>query len=93
MPTEPESRAADAAPSETAASGRFAPRAARAMAGMFDGVSGRYDLLNGLMTLGQDASWRKAMWGLVPRDARVVLDLCTGSGASPRRGGRPAPRG
>lgn len=82
MPTEPESRAPADAPPAPHASERFAPHATRAMAGMFDDVSGRYDLLNGLMTLGQDAAWRKAMWGMVPRGARVVLDLCTGNGAS-----------
>jgi len=52
------------------------------MAGMFDDVSGRYDLLNSLMTLGQDRAWRAAMWRAVPETARVVLDLCTGSGVS-----------
>jgi demethylmenaquinone methyltransferase/2-methoxy-6-polyprenyl-1,4-benzoquinol methylase len=61
---------------------RFAPRAHREMAGMFDGVSSRYDLLNRLMTLNQDRLWRQAMWREVPEDARVVLDLCTGNGAS-----------
>lgn len=61
---------------------RFEPRAARAMASMFDGVSPRYDLLNRLMTLGQDESWRRAMWRAVPESARVVLDLCTGNGVS-----------
>lgn len=61
---------------------RFEPHAARAMASMFDDVSGRYDLLNRLMTLGQDAAWRDAMWRGVPDPARVVLDLCTGSGVS-----------
>ena len=75
MPTEPESRAPETAPSDPHVPERFAPHAARAMAGMFDGVSGRYDTLNRLMTLGQDASWRKAMWRLVPPGARVVLDL------------------
>lgn len=49
---------------------------------MFDDVSGRYDLLNRIMTLGQDATWREAMWQRVPATARRVLDLCTGSGAS-----------
>ena len=58
------------------------PRAVREMAGMFDEVSGRYDLLNSLMTLGQDRAWRAAMWRAVPERARVVLDLCTGNGAS-----------
>ena len=52
------------------------------LAGMFDGVSGRYDLLNSLMTLGQDRAWRAAMWRAVPQAAGVVLDLCTGSGVS-----------
>lgn len=66
----------------TSDSERFEPRAVRAMAGMFDDVSGRYDLLNRLMTLGQDGAWRAAMWREVPGDARSVLDLCTGSGVS-----------
>ncbi len=61
---------------------RFRPNAHREMASMFDGVSRRYDLLNRLMTLGQDAAWREAMWRRVPEDAGVVLDLCTGSGVS-----------
>lgn len=52
------------------------------MASMFDGVSARYDLLNRVMTLGQDGAWREAMWRAVPAAARVVLDLCTGSGVS-----------
>ena len=70
---------------------RFAPRAAREMAGMFDDVSGRYDWLNRLMTFGQDEAWRVAMWRAIPGDAVVVLDLCTGSGVSTtglRRPGR-----
>jgi demethylmenaquinone methyltransferase/2-methoxy-6-polyprenyl-1,4-benzoquinol methylase len=49
---------------------------------MFDDVSGRYDLLNRIMSLGQDRAWRLAMWRGVPEDAHVVLDLCTGSGTS-----------
>jgi demethylmenaquinone methyltransferase/2-methoxy-6-polyprenyl-1,4-benzoquinol methylase len=61
---------------------RFQPHASTAMASMFDDVSGRYDLLNRVMTLGQDGAWREAMWGTVPADAHVVLDLCTGSGVS-----------
>jgi demethylmenaquinone methyltransferase/2-methoxy-6-polyprenyl-1,4-benzoquinol methylase len=62
--------------------GRFKPHAAREMASMFDDVSRRYDLLNAVMTLGQDSAWREAMWRRVPGDAGTVLDLCTGSGAS-----------
>lgn len=65
-----------------AAEARMAPRAAGAMADMFDQVSGRYDLLNRIMTLGRDASWRRALWRAVPESARAVLDLCTGSGVS-----------
>lgn len=61
---------------------RFQPHAANEMASMFDDVSGRYDFLNRVMTLGQDGAWRQAMWNAVPGDARVVLDLCTGSGVS-----------
>jgi demethylmenaquinone methyltransferase/2-methoxy-6-polyprenyl-1,4-benzoquinol methylase len=70
---------------------RFAPHAAREMAGMFDQVSRRYDWLNALMTLGQDGAWRMAMAGEVPADTVAVVDLCTGSGVSTaglRRAGR-----
>src|SRR5262245_24859586 len=52
------------------------------MASMFDDVSGRYDFLNRVMTLGQDTAWREAMWRQVPAAAHRVLDLCTGSGVS-----------
>lgn len=61
---------------------RFAPHAAREMAGMFDDVSAGYDRLNRMMTLGRDRAWRAAMAALVPHRARVVLDLCTGNGVS-----------
>jgi demethylmenaquinone methyltransferase/2-methoxy-6-polyprenyl-1,4-benzoquinol methylase len=61
---------------------RFAPHASREMAHMFDDVSGRYDLLNRVMSLGQDRAWRTELARAVPDDARVVLDLCTGSGDS-----------
>src|SRR6185295_14545419 len=63
---------------------RFEPRAAREMACMFDDVSGRYDLINALMTLGQDGAWRAELAHQVPERARVVLDLCTGNGVSLR---------
>lgn len=61
---------------------RFRPRASGPMADMFDQVSGRYDLLNRLMTLGRDGAWRRALARAVPERARVVLDLCTGNGVS-----------
>src|SRR5262245_34493061 len=61
---------------------RFAPHAVREMEAMFDDVSGRYDFLNRVMSLGQDRAWRVAMWRGVPESAHAVLDLCTGSGVS-----------
>jgi len=67
---------------ETSAPDRFRPHAVRELGGMFDDVSGRYDLLNRIMSLGQDRAWRAAMWRAVPEEAHTVLDLCTGSGVS-----------
>jgi len=61
---------------------RFRPHAVRELAGMFDDVSPSYDLLNRLMSLGQDRAWRAALARAVPAEARLVLDLCTGGGAS-----------
>jgi demethylmenaquinone methyltransferase/2-methoxy-6-polyprenyl-1,4-benzoquinol methylase len=52
------------------------------MAGMFDAVTPRYELLNSLMTLGQDRTWRAALARCVPESAAVCIDLCTGDGAS-----------
>src|SRR5262249_28189075 len=69
-------------PIEPGPGDRFKPNARREMASMFDDVSRRYDLLNSVMTLGQDVAWREVMWRSVPAGARTVLDLCTGSGAS-----------
>lgn len=48
---------------------------------MFSQVAGRYDLMNRLMTFGQDVRWRKFVIGradLKPGDR--VLDLATGTG-------------
>lgn len=48
---------------------------------MFDGIAGRYDLMNRVMTLGQDQKWRKYV---VQRAGNPgggsVLDLATGTG-------------
>ena len=55
-------------------------RAPREIAGMFDGIAGRYDLLNRLLSAGLDRSWRAravATLGLTGRE--TVLDLCTGT--------------
>lgn len=59
---------------------------------MFSAISWRYDLLNTLMSLGQDGRWRRLLAASVPPGARV-LDLCCGSARSSvpaaRRSGRP----
>jgi len=48
--------------------------------GMFDQIAGRYDLLNRLMSMGIDQSWRRKTVAALelPHDARV-LDLATGT--------------
>ncbi|PWB71521.1 bifunctional demethylmenaquinone methyltransferase/2-methoxy-6-polyprenyl-1,4-benzoquinol methylase UbiE [candidate division GN15 bacterium] len=48
---------------------------------MFDRIAPRYDLLNHLLSLNRDKSWRKRMGGLLP-DGRdlAVLDLASGTG-------------
>ena len=50
------------------------------IAGMFDAIAPRYDLLNRVLSVGLDKRWRdRAVDGLMlPRGARV-LDLCTGT--------------
>lgn len=50
---------------------------------MFDGVSGRYDLVNDVLTLGQARLWRvAARRALAPRPGDRVLDLAAGTGTS-----------
>lgn len=48
---------------------------------MFTRIAGRYDLMNRLMTVGQDVSWRKQVMALaqLPPGSRL-LDLGTGTG-------------
>lgn len=59
---------------------------------MFSAISWRYDLLNALMSLGQDEAWRGRLAASIPPGARV-LDLCCGSARSSvpafARSGRP----
>ncbi len=47
---------------------------------MFDGVARRYDLLNHLLSLNLDRSWRRAAAAELPDSAERVLDLCGGTG-------------
>lgn len=52
----------------------------RFVAAMFGRIARRYDLMNTLITVGQDARWRRAVAELVPADARRVLDVGAGTG-------------
>jgi len=48
---------------------------------MFGEISGRYDLLNRLLSAGRDRSWRRVtVERLAPRPGERVLDLCGGTG-------------
>jgi demethylmenaquinone methyltransferase/2-methoxy-6-polyprenyl-1,4-benzoquinol methylase len=49
---------------------------------MFGSIAGRYDLLNHLLSLGIDVSWRRRTVRLVPpkADGGPILDVCTGTG-------------
>jgi len=49
---------------------------------MFGAISGRYDLLNHLLSLGIDLYWRRRTVQLVPPrlDGGPILDVCTGTG-------------
>jgi demethylmenaquinone methyltransferase/2-methoxy-6-polyprenyl-1,4-benzoquinol methylase len=47
---------------------------------MFDTISPRYDLLNRLLSLGMDASWRRALARQLPQGHNLeILDLATGT--------------
>jgi len=48
---------------------------------MFDQIAGRYDLLNRIMSIGQDQYWRRrAVKALELRDGDTILDVATGTG-------------
>ncbi len=51
------------------------------IAGMFDAIAGRYDLLNHVLSAGIDRRWRRqAIRALELTGRERVLDLCTGTG-------------
>ena len=55
------------------------------VATMFDGVAGRYDLMNDLLSLGQVRQWRAETYRAVdPRPGQRILDLAAGTGTSSR---------
>ena len=48
---------------------------------MFDRIAGRYDLLNHILSFGQDIRWRKKVANILPeRTNQSILDLATGTG-------------
>jgi demethylmenaquinone methyltransferase/2-methoxy-6-polyprenyl-1,4-benzoquinol methylase len=48
---------------------------------MFDNISGNYDLLNKILSLGIDRGWRKkALLKLAPIQPKKMLDVATGTG-------------
>jgi len=51
------------------------------IAGMFDAIAGRYDLLNRVLSVGLDKGWRdRVVRELNFVGTETVLDLCTGTG-------------
>ena len=65
---------------------------ARYVKGMFARISGRYDMMNRLMTAGQDARWRRRVIELaeLPSGGRL-LDIATGTGDIAQEGLRQRP--
>lgn len=53
------------------------------VADMFDNIAPRYDLLNDVLSLGQDRGWRKAtIQAVAPEPDELILDLAAGTGTS-----------
>jgi demethylmenaquinone methyltransferase / 2-methoxy-6-polyprenyl-1,4-benzoquinol methylase len=47
---------------------------------MFAGIAGVYDRMNGLLSFGFDAGWRRALAAQIDPEARDLLDACCGTG-------------
>lgn len=48
---------------------------------MFDNISGKYDLLNRILSMGIDVSWRKKVVKSVKKEnPKTILDIATGTG-------------
>src|SRR5690625_6250375 len=48
---------------------------------MFDNISGKYDLLNRILSMGIDVRWRKKVVKSVKKaNPKTVLDIATGTG-------------
>lgn len=77
------SSTSERAAATTATYGGISPDTTKAparIAGMFDAIAGRYDLLNHVLSGGQDLYWRwRAVRRLKLTGREQVLDLCTGT--------------
>lgn len=47
---------------------------------MFSGIATVYDRMNGILSLGLDARWRRALGAAIDPKARELLDVCCGTG-------------
>lgn len=70
---------AEGAPTTLPAAGREGKDEALVQA-MFDRVAPRYDLANAVLSLGQDAHWRRVVASAVAPSGREVLDAAAGPG-------------
>ena len=49
--------------------------------GLFDGIAGRYDLANSLLSFGADSRWRRSLVSMAKvKDGEKLLDMCCGTG-------------
>jgi demethylmenaquinone methyltransferase/2-methoxy-6-polyprenyl-1,4-benzoquinol methylase len=71
-------------PQQTASATRATLDKRRAdVAAMFDRVAARYDLVNDVLSMGQDRAWRRRTVEAVdPRPGQLILDLAAGTGTS-----------